>query len=250
LLGLIATLSSCSSSPSQPDAVPASADITVFAASSLTGAFTEIGRGFEAGRAGVHVVFNFGPSDGLATQIATEGTADVFASASPAWMDEVQKEVGVSDRVDFATNRLVVITPPGDPAHVESLSDLADPGVDVILGAAGVPVGDYARRVLDLAGIFSRVMPNVVSDEQDDAAVVAKIASGEADAAIVYSSDLRGATAPRVRAISIPDRTNVVAVYPIAVVNGTSSPALAASFISFVTGRDGRATLERFGFLP
>jgi molybdate transport system substrate-binding protein len=225
-------------------------ELTVFTASSLTGAFTQIGADFEAANPGVSVTFNFGPSDGLAAQIESEGTADVFAAASPLWMDGVAGKVGVLDRCNFASNELTIITPPDDPAGIGSITDLMKPGVQLILAAPGVPVGDYARKVLQNAEIAKAAMANVASNEQDDAAVVAKIAAGEADAGIVYASDVTPAVAPTVRSVRIPRVVNVVAVYPIAVVDGSANQALARAFVAYVTGSEGQATLTRYGFLP
>lgn len=222
--------------------------VTVFAASSLAAAFTQVGVGFEAANPDTRVVFNFGPSDGLAAQIVNEGGADVYASASSTWMDDVAERVGVSGRTDFAHNELVVITPADDPAGVDSLEDLALPGVQVVLGAEGVPVGDYTRQVLADAGALEAVMANVVSGEIDDAAVVAKVAGGEADAGIVYASDLHPQVGDRLRAVPIPDALNIVATYPIAVVEGTANGDLSASFIAYVTSPEGQAILESFGF--
>jgi molybdate transport system substrate-binding protein len=245
-------LAGCSSSspPSTSHPSGGATEITVFAASSLTAAFTKIGADFEAANPGNKVTFNFGPSDGLAQQIESEGTADVFASASGTWMDDVQQKVGVTHRVDFARNWLVIITPPDNPASVRSLADLGRPGVKVVLAAKGVPVGDYARQALDQAGILSLVSSNVVSNEQNDASVVAKITAGEADAAIVYSSDVTSQVSPNLNAIQIPDSSNVIATYPIAVVQGAAAPDLAASFVDYVVGTRGQATLAGFGFLP
>lgn len=223
--------------------------LTVFAASSLSAAFTRIGKDFEAAHPGVTVTFNFGPSDGLAAQIESEGAADVFAAASPSWMDDVATKTGVTDRADFAQNDLVIITPPGNPARIASIADLAGPGVQVVLAAAGVPVGDYARQALKNAGIAKQAEANVVSNEEDDASVVAKITSGEADAAIVYASDVTNAVAPQVHTIPIPSDVNVIATYPIAAVHGTAAPDLARQFVSYVLG-PGQATLRSFGFLP
>ena len=225
-------------------------DLTVFAASSLKGAFTQIAGDFSSANQGDTVTFNFGPSDGLAAQIESEGTADVFAAASTKYMDEVQQKVGVQGRTDFAQNRLVIITPPDNPASIASIADLATPGVQLVLAATGVPVGDYARQALTNAGISDAALANVVSNEEDDASVVAKITAGEADAAIVYASDVTDQVAPQVKAVQIPDDLNVVATYPIAVVSGTSNSALAQAFVAYVTGPAGQATLKTFGFLP
>jgi len=244
-------LAACTSNgPSGSDSSPRAIELTVFAASSLTAAFTQIGSDFEAANPGTTVTFNFGSSGDLAASIESEGTADVFASASGTYMDDVSNKVGVSGRADFAQNRLVVITPPENPAGVTSLEGLAKPGVQVVLAAEGVPVGDYARESLKSAGIEKAVIANVVSNEEDDASVVAKVTSGEADAAIVYVSDVTSAVAPQVRAVQIPDAVNVLATYPIAVVSSTTHPETAQSFVDYVTAPDGQATLADFGFLP
>ena len=129
-------------------------DLTVSAASSLTDAFTEIGKAFEKANAGTAVAFNFGPSDGLAGQIDEGAPVDVFASASPTWMDSVQDDgPGVTSRVDFAQNRLAIIVPAGNPAGIVNLNDLTEDGVQLVLAAEGVPAGDYAREILKNAGI-------------------------------------------------------------------------------------------------
>jgi molybdate transport system substrate-binding protein len=225
-------------------------ELTVFAASSLTAAFTQIGSDFEAANPGTTVTFNFGSSGDLASAIESEGTADVFASASGTYMDEVSDKVGVSGRADFVQNKLVIITPPDNPANIASLEGLATPGVQVVLAAEGVPVGDYARQSLDSAGLTDDVLANVVSNEEDDASVVAKITAGEADAAIVYVSDVTSAVAPQVASVAIPDDVNVIATYPIAVVSTSTHAELAQAFVTYVTGSEGEATLADFGFLP
>ncbi|MGB7804825.1 MAG: molybdate ABC transporter substrate-binding protein, partial [Actinomycetota bacterium] len=185
-------------------------ELTVFAASSLTAVFQgAIGPAFEDANPGVTVSFNVGASDSLAAQIQSEGTADVFASASGTWMDEVEKDPGVSDRTDFVMNRLVIITPPDNPADIQSIDDLADPGVQLVLAAEGVPVGDYAREALDDAGILEGALDNIVSNEEDNASVVGKITANEADAAIVYTSDVSDAAGNDVNALTIPDYVNV-----------------------------------------
>ncbi len=221
-------------------------ELTVFAASSLTAAFGQIGDDFEAANAGTTVTFNFAASDELAAQIESEGTADVFASASPTWMDDVSKKTGVTGRVDFAQNLLVVITPSDNAAGIKVYADLANPGVQVVLAAEGVPVGDYARESLKSAGLLKSVTPNIVSNEEDEASVVAKITSGEADAGIVYQSSVT----PELNAVEIPDDVNVIATYPIAVVDGAPNAEMAQTFVDYVTGAEGQATLKSFGFLP
>jgi molybdate transport system substrate-binding protein len=226
-------------------------ELTVFAASSLTAVFQDrIGPDFEAAHPGTTVTFNLGASDTLAGQIQSEGTADVFASASGTWMDAVEKDPGVTDRSDFVRNRLVIITPPDNPADITSIDDLATPGVQLVLAAKGVPVGDYAREALDNAGIASQAEDNVVSNEEDNASVVAKIVAGEADAAIVYESDVSTAAGNDVNAVTIPKDVNVIATYPIAVVDGAPNADLASEFVDYVTGTEGQASLEEYGFEP
>ena len=247
---LVATACSSESSTSTATSVRSSTagtERTVVAASSLTAAFTQMGTDFEAANPGVHVTFNFGSSTDLATQIASEGTADVFASASGTAMDAAAEDPGVEDRADFATNQLVIITPSDDPANIGSVEDLANEGVQVVLAAEGVPVGDYAREMLDNAGISQDVLANLVSNEPDDASVVAKVSSGEADAGIVYTSDI---TTADVGSVVVPSDINVVATYPIAVVTGAPQAELATSFVTYVTGAAGQATLASFGFGP
>ena len=226
-------------------------ELTVFAASSLSAAFTdEIGPAFEGEHEGTTVVFNFAASDALASQIQSEGTADVFASASGTWMDAVQDDPGVSDRQDFVQNRLVIITPPENRSGIGSIEDLANEGVKLVLAATGVPVGDYSREALANAGIAKEAEANVVTNEEDNASVVAKIASGEGDAGIVYESDISAAADNEVVAVEIPDDVNVIATYPVAVVTGAPNADLASEFVAFVTGPDGQATLEEYGFMP
>ena len=250
---LVFTGAACSSNDSSGSAATSSADaethLTVFAASSLTAVFQDaIGPDFEAQHDGLTITFNFGASDSLAGQIQSEGTADVFASASGTWMDAVQDDPGVTDRSDFATNQLVIITPPDNPADIASIDDLATPGVQLVLAAEGVPVGDYAREALENAGILKEAEANVVSNEEDNASVVAKVTADEADAAIVYTSDVSSAAGNDVTAVEIPEDVNVLAIYPIAVVTGAPDATLAGEFLSYVLSDAGQASLEEYGF--
>jgi molybdate transport system substrate-binding protein len=231
-----------SDEPAAPDS------ITVFAAASLTEAFTQIAADFEDHH-GTKVRLSFGPSDGLATQIQEGAPADVFASASPKWMDAVAQDPGVTDRADFARNILVVITPADDPAGVDSVDDLGRAGIKLVLAAEGVPVGDYAREMLANAGIADAALANVVSNEDDVKGVVQKVALGEADAGIVYQTDVTAAVAADVAVVEVPDDVNVIAVYPIAAVDGGPGASLAAEFVTYVLG-PGQAGLRQAGFLP
>jgi molybdate transport system substrate-binding protein len=251
VVSAIALLSAACSSSSSTTTSSAAAPtpLTVFAASSLTKAFTQIGQDFHTANPEVTVTFNFGSSTDLAAQIQSEGTAGVFASASGTAMDTVEGHPGVTHRTNFATNQLVIITPPDDPAGISSLNDLTRSGVKLVLAAEGVPVGDYARQALKSAGILAQATANVVSNEDDDASVVAKVTSGDADAAIVYTSDVASAGGS-VRSVAIPSAVNVVATYPIAVVTGSSQTDAATAFLNYVVGPAGQATLTEFGFGP
>jgi molybdate transport system substrate-binding protein len=227
-----------------------SRELIVSAAASLTDAFTDIGTAFEGTEQGVTVAFNFGPSDGLAGQINEGAPVDVFASASPTWMDSVQDEgPGVSGRTDFARNKLAIVVPADNPAGIENLNDLTEDAVQLVLAAEGVPVGDYAREVLVNAGISDAALANVVSNEEDVRAVLTKVLSGDADAGIVYVTDVTADVADQVSLIEIPDDVNVIATYPIAVVTGSEEADLAQRFVDFVLG-DGQQTLAEYGFLP
>jgi molybdate transport system substrate-binding protein len=225
-------------------------ELTVSAASSLTDAFSDIGAAFEDQNPGVRVIFNFGPSDGLATQINEGAPVDVFASASPAWMDAVQDAgPGVSGRTDLAKNRLGIIVPSGNPAEIRTIGDLAKDDIRLVIAAEGVPAGDYARAILVNAGIADAALANVVSNAEDVRTVVTAVASGEADAGIVYVTDVTNAVADQVTLIEIPDAINVIATYPIAVVNSTEEADLAQRFVDFVVG-PGQQTLAGYGFIP
>ncbi len=244
---IVLAATTCAPAPSSVTAEDTPAPLTVFAASSLGPAFTRIAA--DLGSSGT-ITYNFGSSTDLAAQIQSEGTADVFASANTAAMDTVQSDPGVTDRTTFATNRLVIVTPPDDPAEISSIADLARPGIQLVLAADGVPVGDYARSALGRAGILDAALANVVSNEEDDAGVVAKVAGGEADAGIVYTSDVAPATDTGLRSVDVPDDVNVLASYPIAVVDGSAHADAARAFIDYVAGSAGVATLGDYGFGP
>jgi molybdate transport system substrate-binding protein len=242
LAGALLVVPSCSSHSAHDR-------ITVLAAASLTEAFQTIGKDFERANPGISVRFSFGPSDGLATQIQGGAPADVFASASEQWMDAVQQKPGVTDRSDFVTNRLILVVPASNPAGISSVADLARPGVKLVLAAEGVPAGDYARQILANAGIAKPALANVVSNEVDVKGVLQMVASGDADAGIVYVTDLTPDVATSVKGITIPGNLNVIATYPIGVVDGSRDSALASQFVRYVLG-SGLRVLNRFGFLP
>jgi molybdate transport system substrate-binding protein len=234
---------------SNGDSTAPPTELTVFAASSLTTAFTQIGSDFQRSRPGVIVAFTFGSSTDLAGRIEGDGVADVFASASGTAMDTIAASPGVGERTAFATNTLAIITPPDNPADVTSLDSLTRPTVQLALGAEGVPIGDYARQMLQDEGILHPVLSSVVSFEPDDASIVAKVVSGEADAGIVYASDVVAAGAA-VHSVSLPPAVNVTVTYPIAVVTGSKNAPAAGAFLDYVIGPEGQATLASFGFEP
>ncbi len=241
-----------------PAATPAPQTLTVFAAASLTGAFGEIGKAFEAANPSVKVTFSFAGSQALRTQIEQGASADVFASADHKNMDTMVGEnlIAGGKYQDFATNQLVVILPPSNPANIQTLQDLARPGIKLDLADASVPAGNYARQVLtnlsqdpSFGSDFStKVLANVVSNETDVKQVVAKVDLGEADAGIVYVTDAQAA--PDLKSIAIPVNFNVMARYPIAVVASSSQADLAASFVAYVLSPAGQDVLKKWGFAP
>lgn len=228
----------------------AKGELTVAAAASLTSAFTDLGEDFEQENPGTTVTFTFGPSDGLATQIAEGAPVDVFASASTTWMNVAQnRPPGVTGRADFAHNELAIIVPVENPAGIEDLDDLTVAGARLVLAAEGVPAGDYARVVLENAGIAEAVRANVVSYEEDVKGVVTKVLSGDADAGFAYVTDVTSNVADQITLIDISDDVNVIATYPIAVISGSKEADLAQRFVDYVLG-EGQRTLAEHGFLP
>ena len=230
--------------------------LTVYAAVSLTDAFTEIGEAFEASYPGVTVVFNFGGSQNLRTQIEQGAPADVFASANVKEMDTLVAQNFVeADAVKvFLTNQLVVILPESNPAGITSLEDLSTPGLKIVLAAEEVPAGRYAREILDKldaqfgADYGDRVLANVVSNEDNIRQAVTKVQLGEVDASIVYVSD--AVVVHELQRIEIPADVNVVAEYPIAPLVESRNADLADEFIAYVLSPDGQAALEKWGFTP
>ncbi len=245
----------------EPTAAPVEPiTLNVFAAASLTEAFTDIGAQFKALYPGVTIVFNFAGSTQLAQQITEGAPVDVFASANKKQMD-VAVEGGriLADTAQvFVNNRLVVIFPKDNPGGLTTLQDLSKPGLRVVLAAVEVPVGQYALDFMDKAildATFSatykdEVLANVVSYEDNVKAVLAKVALGEADAGIVYTSDLSGDNAANVATIEIPDALNVIATYPIASVTDSENVDLATVFVTYVLSSDGQAILAEYGFIP
>jgi molybdate transport system substrate-binding protein len=240
-----------------PTATPAPRTLTVFAAASLTGSFTEIGKAFEAANPGVTVTLNFAGSQALRTQIEQGAAADVLATASHKDMDLlVTENLVASGYKDFANNLLVVILPPKNPANVQTLADLAKPGLKLILEDKSVPAGAYSLQILDNmskdptygADFSKNVLANVVSYETDVKAVVSKVDLGEGDAGIVYVTD--AIATPDLKTISIPSNFNVIAKYPISALVKAPNADLAAAFVAYVQSADGQAIMKKWGFSP
>ena len=238
---------------------PAPRTLTVFAAASLQDVFTALGDSLEHRRPGLHVAFNFSGSQLLALQLLQGAPADVFASADDRWMT-VARDSGLllGAPHTFAHNRLVVIVPSSNPGHVTSLKDLGRPGVKLVLAADAVPAGRYARTVAaNLAKVrgfgadfVTRFDRNIVSNEDNVESVVTKVRLGEADAGIVYASDITEAVAEDIRTIGIPPRANVVADYPIAVLARTTQRDDAVAFVELVLSATGQRVLSARGFGP
>ena len=230
--------------------------LTVFAAASLTDAFTEIGKAFETANPGVTVTFNFAGSQALRTQIEEGAPADVFASANKTEMEMViqRGHVAQGSSQVFLNNKLVVILPAENAAVLTKLEDLGKPGIKIVLAAEEVPVGKYARQALDLmsasfgAAFKDKVLANVVSNEDNVKQVVAKVQLGEADAGIVYTSDATAAS--DLNTIEIPTEQNVIAEYPIAAISQSRQADLANAFITYVLSAVGQEILQKWGFAP
>jgi molybdate transport system substrate-binding protein len=231
-----------------PSSAGGSGEVTVFAASSLTESFTELGSLLEEREPGTTVTLNFASSSDLAVQIVEGAPADVFASADGAQMDLVADEDLVARRADFATNRIVIVTPADDPAGIDGPGDLAEPGVKLLLAAPRVPAGSYAREALDRLGILDAVEANVVSNEEDVKAVVNKVALGEADAGIVYVTDVTGEVEDRLGVIDLPPEADLEATYPIAILSTAADDHAARSFFDLVTSPEGKRILTAHGF--
>jgi molybdate transport system substrate-binding protein len=243
---------------SSSDSEGVSGDVTVFAAASLTDAFRELAEAFEARNPDVDVVFNFGGTPTLRTQLEEGARADVFASANLEQMELAQEsEVVEPSASTFARNSLVIITPSDNPGGIEAPSDLAKAGLKLVVANEEVPVGAYTREMLAKmdessefeAGFAEKVSANFVSLESNVKQVVAKVELGEADGGVVYGTDVTPGVAPRLRKVEVPERFNVIAEYPIALVVDRSNEVAARAFIDFVLSEEGQGILQKYGFL-
>lgn len=232
--------------------------LTVFAAASLAGPFDEIVARYRERHAGVTVHVNYAGSQQLAAQLEQGARADVFASADQRWMEHVRRRGLVSDPpVVFARNRLVAVIPESNPGGIHGLEDLGRAGLKLVLAADAAPAGRYSREVLGKlarlpgypADYERRVLANVVSEEENVKAVVAKVHLGEADGGLVYRSDVTPALASRLEVLEIPDAANVIASYPVALLERGREPGAARAFLELLLGSEGRAALTRHGFV-
>jgi molybdate transport system substrate-binding protein len=219
-------------------------ELNVFAAASLTEVFTAVTSRFEAENPGVEVRLNFAGSSDLAQQIVNGAPADVFAAANDSTMRTVT-DAGVTagEPTPFATNVLQIATPPGNPRGVASFADLARPDVTVVVCAPQVPCGAATERIEQATGVAL----SPVSEEPDVRSVLGKVSTGNADAGLVYVTDVRSA-GDQVQGVSFPEADRAVNAYPIVTLADAPQPELARAFQELVTGEFGTRTLEDAGF--
>ncbi len=242
----------------KPSPERAKSQIIVFAAASLTEAMEDISSRFEADHPGVHVVLNLAGSQQLAQQLVHGAQADVFASANHQQMAVVQADgrINPEDQTIFAQNRLVVIYSRDSKYSITRLADLAQPNLKIIVAAQDVPIGRYSIEFLDRAALDASLGPsyrqavinNIVSYEDNVKFVLTKVTLGEADAGVVYVTDIHGENGRDVGMIAIPDQLNPIAQYPIAVLNDSRQARVARSFIEFISSQEGIDILSKFGF--
>jgi molybdate transport system substrate-binding protein len=256
---LVVALAACSSASSTTTAAAPGASasaasgsakptgtLVVFAATSLTDAFNMIGAQFQQANPGMSVKFNYNGSSSLATQITQGAPADVFASASPTNMSTVTDQSLASTTPKmFTRNQGEIMVEAGNPDHITDLADLANPALKVVTCAPAVPCGALATTVFKNAGVT--VKP--VSQEQNVGGVVTKVTLGEADAGIVYVTDVK-ANGTKTAGVVIPADQNTITDYPIAEIKGAPNPTAAAAFIAYVLGPDGQQVLKSLGFMP
>ena len=248
-IALTLALTACGSSAktgSPSSSATAGGSINVLAASSLTKGFTALAKQFESAHPGSHVNFSFASSSILAEQIQNGAPADVFASADQKNMAKLQTAGAVTGTpVVFAKNQMEIAVAPGNPKHIATVADLAKSGIIVVLCASEAPCGKYADQLLDQDNVT--LTPK--SRELDVKATLTKVASGDADAAIVYVTDVKGANGD-VDGVEIPAGQNVIATLPIATLKDTKNAALADAWVEFVTSSTTEKTLqEQYGFL-
>ena len=238
VLAMVLVLGGCSDAPTEP------VTLNVYAAASLKDVFTQLGDEFEADHDGVRVAFNFGGSSDLVAQIQQGAPADVFASADEKNMDKLADEdLLAGEASPFASNTLQIVVPADNPAGVRTLKDLASPDVDVVVCAPEVPCGSAATKITST----SNLTLHTVSEEPSVTDVLNKVTSGEADAGLVYVTDVRSA-GKDVKGIELSEAATAVNTYPIAVVVGTKHTEAARAFTNLVLSRSGQQELRDAGF--
>ena len=231
LLAAVALTAACAGDDAREE------PLTVFAASSLTEVFERLAP---------EARFNFAGSDELATQLREGARADVYAAASPRYPTELHEGGVVETPRVFATNRLVIVVPSDNPARIREIGDVARPGVKLVIGAPGVPIGDYTRAALDAAG-RADVLEQVVSEEEDVKGVVGKVRLGEADAGFVYATDARAA-GEAVRTIELPASAQTEVRYLVAVVRASDRRAEGQKFVDLLLSARAQRLLRAAGF--
>lgn len=234
-------------------------ELTVFTAASLTGAFGEIGQIYK-NETNISVVFNFDGSQALRSQIENGAYADLFASANKKQMNALKNGglMNNSSIVIFTKNKLSLIVPKNNPAKIFNLSDLAKPGLKIVMGTKDVPVGDYALQIISNLGNNSsygpdyktKVLANVISQETNVNYVVTKVALGEADVGFAYVSDVTGNLASKMDKIDIPEEYNIIAEYPMGILLESKYPAESQELMNLVMSNEGKAVMEKYGFSP
>lgn len=243
---LTVSLASCAAETNTPDTSISgpNGEITVFAAASLNGPFTELAAEFEAQHPGTEIKLNFAGSSDLVTQIIAGAPADVFASADERNMTKLaDADLVAGTPIGFATNTLQIVVPPANPATISSLADLTKPELKVVICAPQVPCGAATKTIEEAAG--NALTP--VSEESSVTDVLGKVRSGEADAGLVYVTDVLAA-GDQVKGIEFPESSAAVNSYPIATVGTSSNQKLADAFIASVTGPEGQKMLSAAGF--
>jgi molybdate transport system substrate-binding protein len=220
--------------------------LNVFAAASLTESFTDEKQALATSAPGLSLTLNFAGSQALVTQIENGAPADVFASADEKTMQKLVDKGLVESPRTFARNALEIAVQPGNPKHITGLADLEQPGVVLVLEDPSVPAGNYARQAFTKAGLPE---PKPASSELDVKAALAKLRSGDADAVVVYRTDVTAAGGT-VEGVDIPEGQNVVARYPIAVVKASSHHDAAVAFVEEIVTGSGQHALRNRGFLP
>ncbi len=234
-------------------------ELTVFCAASLTGAFGEIGQMYK-NETNISVAFNFDGSQVLRTQIENGAYADIFVSANKKQMNLLKSEgfTNNSSITVITKTKPVIIVPKDNPAKIQNVSDLAKPGIKIVIGTKDVPIGDYTLQILAKLANDSafgpefkkKVMANIVSNETNVNYITSKVALGEADAGFAYKSDVTKDLAAKITKIEIPDKYNVIAEYPMGILKQSKYPAQSQEFMNLVESDKGMAVLEKYGFEP